>query len=73
MIRIGTYQSVSEDSRCEHEPVSDLCPDIEPDSDSSNYEPRDEERKDQETLYYQDQKVFVLIPCRNPRSLRQDD
>ena len=36
VIRRGTYQAASEDSRWAYEPVSDLCPDIEPDSDSSN-------------------------------------
>ena len=35
VIRIGTYQAASEDSRWAYEPVSALCPDIEPDSDNS--------------------------------------
>ena len=36
MIRRGTYQSLYEDSGWEHEPVSDLWPDIEPDSEYSS-------------------------------------
>ena len=36
VIRRGTYQEVSEDSRWEYEPASDLWPDIEPDIESSN-------------------------------------
>ena len=32
----GTYQAASEDSRCAYEPVSNLWPDIEPYSDSSD-------------------------------------
>ena len=36
IIRIGTYQSVSEDIRRSYEPVSHLWPGIEPDSDSSD-------------------------------------
>ena len=38
VIRRGTYKSASEDIRRAYEPVSDLCPDIEPDSDSINYD-----------------------------------
>ena len=33
VIRIGTYQAVSEDSMWEYEQVHDLWPDIEPDRD----------------------------------------
>ena len=46
MIRIGTYQADSEDRRWEYELVSDLWPDIELDSDSSNYQTSDEGSKD---------------------------
>ena len=73
VIRIGTYQAESEDSMWEYEPVSDLCPDIEPDSDSSNDRSSDEGSKDQENPYYQEQEEFVLIPRRNPGSLRRGD
>ena len=50
MIRKGTYQAASEDSRWEYEPVSDLWPDIEPDSDSSDDVSRDKGSKYQENL-----------------------
>ena len=33
VVRRGTYQESSEDSRWAYEPVSDLWPDIDPDSD----------------------------------------
>ena len=36
VIRRGTYKAASKDSMWEYEPVSDLWPDIEPDSDSIN-------------------------------------
>ena len=36
VIRRGTYQAASEDSISEYEPVYNLWPDIEPDSDSCN-------------------------------------
>ena len=35
VIRRGNYQAASKDSRWEYEPVSDLCPDIYPESDYS--------------------------------------
>ena len=35
VIIIGSYQAEAEERRWEYEPVSDLCTDIEPDSDSS--------------------------------------
>ena len=50
VIRRGTYQVVSEDRRWEYEPVSDLCPDLEPDSDCSYDGSSDEVRKDQDNL-----------------------
>ena len=37
VIKRGAYQASSEDSRWSYEPVSDLWPVIEPDSDSSDY------------------------------------
>ena len=73
MIIIGTYQAASEDIRWKYEPVYDLWPDIEPDSDSINYDPNDEGIKDQENPDYQEQDEFVLIPRRNPRSIRRGD
>ena len=36
VIRRGSYQAASEDSRWEYEPLSGLWPDIEPGSDFSN-------------------------------------
>ena len=48
MIRIGTYQTASEDIRWAYEPVSGLWPYIEPDSNSSGVGSSDEEIKDQE-------------------------
>ena len=69
----GTYQSASEDSMWEYEPVYDLLPDIEPDSDSSNYGSSDEGSKDQENPYYQEQEELVLVPRSNPRRIRQVD
>ena len=47
VIRRGFYQAASEDSRWAYEPVSDLWPDIEPYSDSSNDGSSDEGGKDQ--------------------------
>ena len=52
VIRIGTYQAASEDSRWEYKPVPDLCPDVVTDSDSSDDESRDEGSKYQENLDY---------------------
>ena len=53
VIRRGTYQAASEDSRWEYEPVSDLWTDIEPDSDSINVGSSDYRSKDQENPDYQ--------------------
>ena len=41
---------MSEDRRWEYEPISDLCPDLEPDSDCSYDGSSDEVRKDQDNL-----------------------
>ena len=49
----GTHQAASEDSRWSYEPVSDLWPDVEPDSDSSDDGSSDEGSKNQENLYGQ--------------------
>ena len=46
VIIIGTDQSAYDDIRWAYEPVSDLWPDIETDSDSSAQLSRDEGRKD---------------------------
>ena len=45
VIRRGTYQEASEDRRWIYKPVSDLCPDVEPDSDSSIDVSSDEVKK----------------------------
>ena len=49
IIRRGAYRAESGDGRWEYEPVSDLCPDLEPNSDYSYYGSSDKGRKDQET------------------------
>ena len=46
-IRRGTYQAAYEDSRWAYEPVSDFWPDVDPDSDSSDYGSSDEGIKNQ--------------------------
>ena len=48
VIRIGTYQAVSEDSRWAYEPMSNLWEDIEPDIDSRNFGSSDYRSKYQE-------------------------
>ena len=48
MIRRGTYQAASEDSRRAYEPLSDLWQDVDPDSDSSDDGSSDEGIKYQE-------------------------
>ena len=73
VIRRGTYQSAPEDSRWEYEPVSDLWPDIEPDSNSRDDGSSDEGIKDQENPYDQEQGEVVLVQRRNPRRLRRGD
>ena len=55
LIKRGTYQASSEDIRWAYEPVSDLWPDIEPVSDSSNDGSSDEVSKDQDNPDYQGQ------------------
>ena len=73
MIRIRTYQAASEDIRWAYEPVADLCPDIEPVSESSNYWSSDEGIKDQYNTDYQEQGEALLVPRRNPRNIRRSD
>ena len=46
VIRRGSYQAVSGDIRCPYEPVYDLWPDIEHDSEYSDDESSDEGIKD---------------------------
>ena len=53
--------------------MSSLWPDIEPDSDSSDYEESDEGRKYQDKTYYHEQEEVASFPCSNPRRLRQGD
>ena len=55
LIRRGTCQAAYEDIRWAYEPVSDLWPDIELDSDSSDGGPIDEGSKNQENLEDQEQ------------------
>ena len=53
VIRRGTYQAASKDSRWVYEPVSDLWPDMYLDSNSSGGGSSNEGRKYQENLEYQ--------------------
>ena len=69
LTRRETYQAASEDSRWGYEPVSDLWPDIEPASDSSDYGSSDEGRKDQYNPDGQEQEEVELVTHRNPRRL----
>ena len=55
VIRRGTQQAASEDIRWAYELVSNLWPDIEPDSDSRDDGSSDEGRKDQENPDDQEQ------------------
>ena len=73
VIRRGTYQAVSEDSRWAYEPVSDLWPVIDCDSDSSNYESSDELSKYKENPDYQEQEEVLLVPLRKPIRIRRGD
>ena len=50
--------------------MSDLWPDIDPDSDSINDESSDKGSKYQENSDYQEHEEVVLFPHRNPRRLR---
>ena len=50
VIRRGTYQEASEDSRWAYEPFYDLWTDIDTDGDSSDYGSSDKGIKDQEKL-----------------------
>ena len=56
-----------------YEPVSDLWPDMYPDSDYNYYESSDEGRKYQENPDDQEQEEVVLVPRGNPINLRQSD
>ena len=60
-----------EDIRWEYEPVSYLCPDIDPDSDSSDDGSRDKRSKYQENLGVLKQEEVVFVPHSNPRRLRE--
>ena len=73
VIRRGTHQSSSEDSRWAYEQVSDLWPDIYPDSDSRYYVFSDKGSKYQENQYDQEQYEVLLVPHKNPRRLRKGD
>ena len=73
VIRGGTYQASSENIRWVYEPVSNLWPDIEPDSYSIDYGSSDEGRKYQENLEYKEQGEVVSVPCRKPIKLIQGD
>ena len=53
IIRRGAYQADSGEVRWEYELVSDLCPDLEPNSDSSYDGSSDKGRKDQKNPEYQ--------------------
>ena len=53
--------------------MSGLCPDIDPDSDSTYDGSSDEVSKDQENLDDQEQEEVVSVPCGNPRRIRRVD
>ena len=55
VIRKGTFQAASEDSRWAYEPVSGIRTDIDPDGDSSNDGTSDEGIKYQDNPNYQEQ------------------
>ena len=73
MIRRGTYQADSKDSRWEYEPVYGLWLGIEPDNESSDGGSNDKISKDQENLEDKEQEEVVVVPLRNPRRLRRGD
>ena len=73
VVRIGTYRSASEDSRWAYEPVSDLWPDIDPDSDSSDDGSSDTVRKYQENPDDKEKEEVISVPCRNLRRLIRGD
>ena len=73
MIKIGYYQAAFEDSRWVYELVSDLCPYIYIDSDSSNYGSSYKVVKYQDNPDDQEHEEVVLVPRRNPRRLRRVD
>ena len=73
VIRIGTYQEAYEYIRWAYEPVSALCPDIERDSNSSDYGSIDGVSKDQKNPGDHKQEEVVPVPLRNPSRLRQGD
>ena len=62
MIRRGSYQAASEDSRWAYEPVYNLWPDIDTDSESIDVGSSDRVIKDQDTLEYQEQEEVILVP-----------
>ena len=69
----GTCQSASEDIRWAYELVSDLCPYIEPNSDSIDDGSSDEGSKYQDNPYDHKQEEVVSVTRRNPRRLRRGD
>ena len=71
--RIRIFQAAAEDSKCAYEPVSDLCSDVDPDSDSSGEGSSDKGFKNQGNLEEQKQEELVRVTCRNPRRLRWGD
>ena len=70
MIKRGSYQEASEDSRWEYEPVFGLWPDIYHDSESSVDGSSDEGIKYQDNLADQEQEV-VSAPFSNTRRIRK--
>ena len=71
VIRRGAHGAASEDSRFSYETVSHVCPDIEPDSESSDDDSSDEVIKYQDNPDYLEQEEVVLVTRRNPRNIRR--
>ena len=65
VIRIGTYQAASEDSRWGYEPVLDSWPDVDTESVSIDYRSSDEGSKYQDHPYYQKHNEVVSVLLRN--------
>ena len=68
-----THQSASADISQAYELVSDLCPDIDPDSYSIVDDSSDEVSKYKENPDYQEQEEVLLIPLRKPIRIRRGD
>ena len=64
---------MAEDIGWSYQPVSDLCPDVYPDSDYSDYGSSEKLSKYHGNPDDQEQEEVVSVTCRNPRSIRRCD